>query len=141
MLVLLGIMQMGLILNGFVTISNASREGARAATVYLYDRNKTKAENDAAREAAARSALDASMGLLSKTAPQLATSDVVISYPCDAASPPSGCGPANDPRTGQYIKVRMTYHMDLFLPLVSNVMPHDSGGRLPMTTEATMVIN
>src|SRR5688500_8417839 len=46
MVVLLGIMQMGFVMNAYVTLSNAAREGARSASVHLYDRNQTKATND-----------------------------------------------------------------------------------------------
>jgi Flp pilus assembly protein TadG len=135
MLVLLGIIQMGLVLNAYVTLSNAAREGARTATVYLYDRNQGKAANDTARQTAARSAVDSSMGLLKKTAPQFGSSDMVVTY-----SLPTGVI-ETDPRTGQYVKVRLTYHLDLVIPLISSVLPKDAGGRLPMVAEVTMVIN
>jgi Flp pilus assembly protein TadG len=135
MVVLLGIMQMGFVMNAYVTLSNAAREGARSASVYLYDRTLDKATNDANRLTVARSTIDSSMGLLKNTAPQFASSDMVLSY-----SLPSGVS-ENDPRTGQYVTIRLTYHLDLMIPLISSFMPKDSGGRLPMTSEVTMVIN
>ena len=141
MLVLLGILQMGLILNAYVTISNATREGARAATVYLYDRTQSKATNDANREQAARTALRQAMGILSTNPPQLATSDLVVSYPCDGASPPPNCAPTSEPRSGQYVSVRTTYHLDILIPLIGELLPKDAGGRLAMTAQVTMVIN
>jgi hypothetical protein len=135
MVVLLGIMQMGFVMNAYVTISNAAREGARSASVYLYDRTLDKATNDANRLTVARSSVDSSMGLLKKTAPQFAASDMILSY-----SLPSGVS-ESDPRTGQYVRIRLTYHLDLIIPLISSFMPKDGGGRLPMTSEVTMVIN
>jgi Flp pilus assembly protein TadG len=141
LMVLLGIMQMGLVLSAYVTLSNAAREGARSATVYLYDRTLSKSANDAARTTAARTAATSAMGLLSRTAPQFATSDFVVSYPCDGGSPPAGCAATNDPRTGQYVRIQMTYHLDLFLPVVGQLLPKDAAGRMPLTADATMVVN
>ena len=141
LLVLLGIMQMGLVLSAYVTLSNAAREGARSATVYLYDRTLSKSANDSARSTAARSAATNAMGLLSRTAPQFATGDFVLTYPCDGASPPAGCAATNDPRSGQYVRIRMTYHLDLFIPVISQVLPKDAAGRMPLTADATMVVN
>jgi Flp pilus assembly protein TadG len=135
MVVLLGIMQMGFVMNAYVTLSNAAREGARSASVYLYNRTLDKPTNDANRLTVARSSVDSSMGLLKKTAPQFASSDMVLSY-----SLPSGVA-ESDPRTGQYVTIRLTYHLDLIIPLISSFMPKDGGGRLPMTSEVTMVIN
>jgi hypothetical protein len=135
MLVLLGIMQMGFVMNAYVTLSNAAREGARSASVYLYDRTIDKATNDANRLTVSRSSVNSSMGLLKKTAPQFAPSDMVLSY-----SLPSGVS-ESDPRTGQYVTIRLTYHLDLMIPLISSVLPKDGGGRLPMVAEVTMVIN
>ena len=135
MVVLLGIMQMGFVMNAYVTLSNAAREGARSASVYLYDRTLDKATNDANRLTVARSSVDSSMGLLKKTAPQFASSDMVLSY-----SLPTGVS-ESDPRTGQYVTIRLTYHLDLMIPLISSVLPKDGGGRLPMVAEVTMVIN
>jgi Flp pilus assembly protein TadG len=148
MAVLLGIMQMGLILNAYVTISNASREGARAATIYVYDRTQTKANNDIARAESARATINQSMGMLSNSAPQFAnsstwtvsgstytTGDLQLSY-----SLPTGVT-ESDARTGQYVTVRMTYHLDLIIPLIGDLMPKDAGGRMPLTVQVTMVVN
>ena len=148
LLVLLGIMQVGLILNAYVTITNASREGGRAATVYLYDRTLTKALNDTARANAARTAAVNSMGMLSRTAPQFSSSgtwtasgstftsgDVIISY-----SLPTGVT-ENDPRKGQYVRIRTTYHLDLIVPFVSTMLPHDANGRMTLTSDVSMIVN
>jgi TadE-like protein len=141
MMVLLGIIQMGLVLSAYVTMSNAAREGARAATVYLYDRTESKLVNDTQRHDAAWSAATNGMGVLSKTAPQFSSSDFVVTYPCDGGTPPSGCGAANDPRSGQYVRVHMTYHLDLLLPIIGQLLPRDANGRMPLTADTTMVVN
>jgi TadE-like protein len=141
MMVLLGIIQMGLVLSAYVTMSSAAREGARAATIYLYDRNVAKATNDTQRHDSAYTAATTAMGVLSKSSPQFAGSDFVVTYPCDGGSPPSGCAAANDPRSGQYVRVQMTYHLDLLLPIIGQLLPRDANGRMPLTADITMVIN
>jgi hypothetical protein len=37
--------------------------------------------------------------------------------------------------------VRATYHQDLVIPLIDRFLPRDSGGRLQLTSEVTMVLN
>lgn len=148
LLVLLGIMQVGLILNAYVTVANAAREGGRAATVYLYDRTLTKSQNGVARADSARTALLNSMGMLSKSAPQFDASgtwtvsgsswtagDITISY-----SLPTGVT-ETDARRGQYVRVRMTYHLDLIVPFVSAMLPHDANGRMTLTSDVSMIVN
>ena len=148
LLVLLGIIQFGFIFNTFVTMTNAAREGARTGTIYVYDRTLTKDQNDLARNEAIRSAVTASMNMLSKTAPNFATSaswtksglvytngDLVVTYAVPAGVTDS------DARVGQTATVRSIYHQDLIIPIISNLLPKDSGGRLALPAEVTMVIN
>ena len=148
MLILLGIMQVGLILNAYVTVANASREGGRAATVYVYDRTKTKVQNDGLRADAARTALLNYMGMLSRTAPQFSGSgtwtasgssytagDVTVSYTLASGITES------DPRRGQYVRVHMTYHLDLIVPFLSSMLPHDANGRMALTSDVSMTVN
>ena len=42
---------------------------------------------------------------------------------------------------GQTVTVRVRYHQDLLIPLISAILPRDAGGRLVLTGEVTMVIN
>ena len=148
LMILLGILQMGIVLNAYVTISNAAREGARAATIYVYDRSLSKAQNDYWRAEAARTALTTAMGALSRSAPAFSTSsswtssgstftngDLTVTY-----SLPAGTS-ETDARTGQYVAVNMTYHLDIVIPLIGNLLPKDANGRLPMGAQATMVVN
>lgn len=148
LLLILGVVQFGLIFNSFVTITNAAREGARTGTIHVYDRTLTKAQNDAARNAAIRTSVLASMNLLGRTAPHFTNGstwtqtgttytngDIVVTYAL-----PTGVV-ETDTRTGQTVTVRLTYHQDLVIPLISSLLPQDGGGRLALPGEVTMVIN
>jgi Flp pilus assembly protein TadG len=134
MLMLLGIVQMGFIFNAYVTVSNATREAARAASIYVYDRTKTKAQNDTARATAARTAQLNSMGILSKTAPQLVAAEQLVLY-----SLPTGV-PETDARAGQNVLFHSEYHLDMVVPFIAVILPLE-GGRLSIEADVTMVIN
>ena len=146
--IVLAIVQFGFVFNAYVTLTNATREGARNGTVYIYDSGLSKAQNDLARNEFIRTSLLASMNLLSKTSPQFATGstwtqsgntftngDLVVSYAL-----PSGTTDT-DARVGYQITVRATYHQDLVVPLIPQFLPKDMNGRLGLTSEVTMVQN
>jgi len=146
--ILLAIIQFGFIFNAYVTITNASREGARNGTVYVFDAGMSKAQNDLARNEFIKTSLLASMNLLAKTSPNFATGstwtqsgetftngDLVVSYVL-----PSGTTDT-DARVGQQITVRATYHQDLIIPIIPQFLPKDMNGRLGLTSEVTMVAN
>jgi Flp pilus assembly protein TadG len=133
-LLLLAIIQLGLVFNAYVTISNAVREGARSGSIYVYDRSKTKSWNDTARAAVARDVMVSGMGMLKATAPQLSASAPTITY-----SVPSGVADS-DTRSGQELTVQLHYNMDLILPLVADLLPLQNG-RLPMDATITVVVN
>jgi len=148
MLLLLAIVQFGFIFNTYVTVTNAAREAARTATIHLYDGSLSKSQNDLARNEAIRASLLASMNLLSKATPQFTSSstwsqsgltfttgDVVVTYELPAGVTDT------DARTGQRVTVHTTYHQDLVIPLIANLLPQDAGGRLALGAEVTMVIN
>jgi Flp pilus assembly protein TadG len=147
-IIVLAIIQFGFIFNAYVTLTNATREGARNGTVYVYDAGLSKAQNDLGRNEFIKTSLLASMNLLAKTSPNFATSstwtqsgdtftngDLVVSYVL-----PSGT-PDTDARVGQQITVRATYHQDLVIPLIPQFLPKDMNGRLGLTSEVTMVAN
>ena len=148
LLVLLGIIQFGFIFNSYVTMTNSAREGAREGTIYVYDRTLTKDQNDLARNNLVKTSVLGSMNLLGKTAPQFTTGstwttsgttfsngDLTITYtlPADVTD--------SDPRVGWQITVSAKYHQDLIIPMIANLLPKDTGGRLQLTGEVTMVIN
>jgi len=147
-LILLGIIQFGFIFNTYVTMTNASRDAARLGTVYVYDRTMSKDQNDLARNNSIKTQVLSSMNQLSTTSPRFATGstwtqsgttytngDLQITYTL-----PSGVTDT-DPRTGYRITVKATYHQDLVVPLIDTFLPKDSGGRLQLSGEVTMVIN
>ena len=148
--IVLGIIQFGFIFNTYVTMTNAAREGARTGTIYVYDQNLSKDQNDEARNAAIKTAVLASMNLLSKSSPQFSTGatwttsgggltftngDLVVAYVVPASITD------NDPRTGEQVTVTANYHQDLIIPLIANLLPRDANGRLGLSGAVTMVIN
>ncbi len=146
--ILLGIIQFGFIFNTYVTMTNAARDAARLGTVYIYDRSLSKAQNDLARNTAIKASVLTSMNLLGKTAPHFTTGstwtqsgttftngDLILTY-----VRPAGVTDT-DARTGWQVTVHATYHQDLVIPLVGELLPQDAGGRLRLTGEVTMVIN
>jgi Flp pilus assembly protein TadG len=147
-LILLGIIQFGFIFNTYVTMANAARDAARLGTIYEYDRTTTKPLNDLARNESIKDALMNSMNMLSRTSPQFSTGltwsqsgttftngDLTITYVI-----PSGINDT-ETRVGQQVTVRAVYHEDLIVPMIAALLPKDSGGRLQMTGEVTMVLN
>jgi Flp pilus assembly protein TadG len=152
LLLLLGIVQFGFIFNAYITVTSAAREAARSGTIYVYDRTHTKSDNDTARNDEIQASLVASLNGLAKTAPNFANGttwtsstsgttatfvngDITITYTLP------GNVTASDPREGYRVTVRATYHQDLVIPMIGNLLPHDSSGRLPLTGEVTMVVN
>jgi Flp pilus assembly protein TadG len=146
--ILLAIIQFGFIFNAYVTITNASREGARNGTVYIYDASLSKAQNDLARNEWIRASVIASMNLLTKTSPNFTTTgtwtqsgttftngDLVVSYVLPAGTTDT------DARVGYQITVRAVYHQDLIIPIIAQLLPRDANGRLGLTGEVTMVQN
>ena len=147
-LILLGIIQFGFIFNAYITITNATREGAREASIYVYDRTLSAGQNDAARNSVVLNTFQNSLNLLSPNPPQFTTpgtwvqsgdaftnGDLTVSYEI-----PGGAADS-DPRTGQSVTVQVRYHQDLLIPLVAALLPHDTDGRMILTGEVTMVIN
>ena len=153
-LILLGIIQFGFIFNTYVTMTNAARDAARLGTVYVYDRQLTKAQNDLARNESIRAQVQSSMNGLSPNAPRFTTSgtwtqsgltftngDLVITYFIPDGTDGSPAVTDSDPRTGERITVNATYHQDLVIPLISAMLPKDSNGRMSLGGVVTMVIN
>jgi Flp pilus assembly protein TadG len=147
-LILLGIIQFGFIFNSYVTMTNAARDAARLGTIYVYDRTMTQAQNDLVRNESIKASVLQSMNMLGTSAPHFSTGstwtqsgttytngDLVITY----VQPTSVT--TNDTRTGYEVTVRATYHQDLIIPIISNFLPHDSGGRMTLVGEVTMVLN
>jgi Flp pilus assembly protein TadG len=137
-----GIIQFGLVFNAYVTVANAAREGAREASVYVYDFGLSQAQNDTARAARASTAVTNSMGFLSTSSPNFSVaSDVVVNYGGASGCPATSASATDPTREGQNVCVGVTYHLDLFFPLLEGVLPSDGSGRVPLAGQVTMVIN
>jgi hypothetical protein len=164
LLILGGIIQMGFVFNTQVTIANAAREGARAATIYPYTLTgspptpptcgptTTRSGNDICRNTYALYWAQQAFGTLGRSTPQFTSGsswtssgtdpnltytngDIVVSYAL-----PSGVTDS-DPRSGEQVTVQITYHQDLFIPFIAQLLPHDASGRLAQVATVTMVIN
>lgn len=165
MLIVVGIIQFGLLYGAHVTLTNAAREGARAGTIYVYDQNHTAFWNDAHRCGAVLSAATASFGLLDDASPHfdatmsggacptptsttLVNGDITVSY-CASATTDDPCPDpgdsltncVNDTREGCLIRVEISYHSDVIVPLISAVLSTDGSGRFFQRATATMVVN
>ena len=149
---LLGIVQFGFIFQAYITLSSATREAARDATVYVYDTTLTKAQNDTARNNIAKSSLLAAFNGLTKTSPNFVNGsswtttsgtgtvtstngDMTVSYALPSTVTDS------DPRTGWRVRVSASYHLDIIVPVIGNLLPKDSNGRFVIPAAVTMVIN
>jgi Flp pilus assembly protein TadG len=146
--ILLAIVQFGFIFNTYITMTNATREAAREGSVYVYDRTRSKSQNDISRNVAIAAALVSSMNYLSTSPPQFTRTgtwsqtgstwtdgDVTVTY-----SIPAGISDS-DSRLGQQVTVDVKFHQDLVVPLIPELLPRDTGGRLVLGGEVTMVIN
>jgi Flp pilus assembly protein TadG len=139
-LVLVGIIQFGFLFSAYVGVSNATREGGRAATIHRYDPNLNPAQNDMARcqdvLAAATQSFDAAVpGQFSGSCTTAGGGgDLAIAYP-DAAT----C--TGSSRTGCQVRVSLTYRQPLFGPLVGEFLSPDGQNRIALSATVTMVIN
>jgi Flp pilus assembly protein TadG len=156
-LILLGIIQFGFIFNAYISVANSTREAARVGTVYVYQHGCSRDANDAIRNEHIRLALLSAMNPLGATTPHLTTTppaghdcglaggwtrtgatftngDLEITYVVPVGSADT------DERTGQQITVRVTYHQDLVIPLIAELLPRDTGGRMGIGGVVTMVI-
>ncbi len=169
LLIVVGIIQFGLIFGAQVTITNATREAARSATIMRYDIASTRAVNDADRCTAALDAALQSFGVLRSTSPNFIVTrpcpggagsdltgdglhdrwvngDITISLCSAVATPTAPC-----PTTGTYcasedpvgclVQVTLTYRSDIVVPFIGNLLSKDGNGRFVQTATATMVMN
>jgi Flp pilus assembly protein TadG len=166
LLLIVAVIQFGLLFGASVTLTNAAREGARAATIYIYDNSHIKAWNDAARCGAAVTAAEQAFGFLSTSSPHFGATltggscptpagdgqtngDVTISY-CDYVVTPDGDCPAPsvpattcvpDTREACLVRLTLTYRSDIIVPFIGGLIGADVNGRFAQTVTATMVVN
>ena len=166
LLILVGVIQFGLLFGANVTLTNAAREGARAGTIYVFDRGHSKEWNDAARCAAIIEAATDAFGMLVASAPHFTftlsgdscpmpsgdtqtNGDLTIAYCASVGDPDDPCPDAGDSTTtcvpdtreGCLMRVEMVYHTDIIVPLVSTFLSTDGSGRFAQRVTATMVVN
>lgn len=169
LLIVVGIVQFGLLFGANVTLTNAAREGARAATVDRYDIALSRASNDLNRCTHAIDAAVQSFGMLGSTSPnfsatrpcpagsasdlngdglhdQWVSGDVTITLCSSMATSTSPCPAAGsycvttDPG-GCLVQVRLTYRSDIVVPLIGGLLSTDGSGRFVHTATTTMVVN
>jgi len=169
LLIVVGIIQFGLIFGANVTLTNAAREAARAATIEPVDLNDTRSENDLSRCTAALNAARQSFGIMNAAAPNFTattpcpsgsgsdlngdglndrwiTGDMTMTICSSMATPTAPC-----PTTGTYctttdpveclVQVRLTYRSTIIVPFMGEILSTDPGGRFVQHAAATMVIN
>jgi Flp pilus assembly protein TadG len=138
LLLMMGIIQLGLVFNAYISLNNAVREGARAASIYVYDTGLSKSQNDSNRLLTAVTVLRkdlASNPTMRTVSPQLIDGEQTMTY-----TVPATANAALENRTGQYAKFHARYHLDLVVPLIADLMPLVNG-RLTLDSDVTMVIN
>lgn len=169
LLIVVGIVQFGLLFGANVTLMNATREAARAATVMRYDIALSRASNDLSRCTDAVEGAIQSFGTLAATAPNFSATrpcsagsasdlngdglhdrwvsgDVTVSICSAMATATTPCPTAGsyctttDP-AGCLVQVRLTYRSDIVVPLIGALLSSDGSGRFVHTEVTTMVIN
>ncbi len=140
LVILLGIIQSGFLFSGYVGISNAAREGARAGTIYEYDAAQGQGQNDLLRcqaiLAATQQAVDDAVpgGFTGSCASVLGGGDLVIAYPNSGTC-------TNSARTGCQIRVTVTFRQPVLVPFVGTFFTTDGSNQIAMSSDVTMVIN
>lgn len=169
LLIVVGIIQFGLIFGANVTLTNAAREGARAATIAQFDIAESPTTNGLDRCTAALDAARQSFGLMNAASPNFVATrpcpvgsatdlngdslpdrwvngDLTMTICSSMATPTSPCPTAgtycvtNDPAEC-LVQVTLTYRSDIIVPLVGTFLSTDANGRFVQTSTATMVIN
>ena len=154
MYILMGIMQFGLIFAVYLTLNNAVREGARWATIYVYDNSQTQAQNDAARndgfldrevDAKGIQAMNRTSNTNNFAASATWTTGTSNSGAGAACLIPSGttlevwydngdtllcylyttADGTNTTRKGYFMYVESYYHLQVFMPLLQPFLPDD----------------
>lgn len=168
LLIVVGIIQFGLLFGANVTLTNATREGTRAGTIYIYDRTHSggRAWNDAQRCGDIAEGAMQAFGILSTQSPHFSATlsggacptppgdgqtngDLTISYCDHVTTPDAPCPDPTDPdtvcltqtREGCLLRVTITYRSDIIVPFLGNLLSVDANGRFVQSVTATMVVN
>ena len=163
MYILMGIMQFGLIFATYLTINNASREGARWGSIYIYDNTLSQAQNDAARNNGLLDRLADARGILNINRTANTTNFAASAATWTSGTTASGAGAAclvpsgttlevwydngdtllcydytttdgpNTTRKGYFLYVESYYHLQVFMPLLQPFLPDDPVKGAPWT--------
>jgi TadE-like protein len=158
--ILMGIMQFGLIFAVYLTMNNTVREGARWASIYIYDNTLSQAQNDAARNNGLLDRIVDSRGILSMDRTN-GTTNFASGATWTTGSGATGAGAAclvpsgttlevwydngdtlvcydyttavgtNTPRKGYFMYVESYYHLQVFMPLLQPFLPDDPAKGAP----------
>lgn len=170
LVVVVGIVQFGLLFGANVSLTNAAREGARAATIYRYIGTSTNAEHGVNRCTDAVEAATQAFGFLSTSSPHFSASspcpggvdlnadgfhdlwqngDVEVSF-C-AGGTPAGvpCPNTSDSTTyctvtsgeGCIVRVQLSYNQSIIVPLLDAILDGDGNGLFELRADASMVMN
>lgn len=169
LLIVVAIIQFGLIFSANVTLTNATREAARSATVARFDIAASRAVNDLDRCTSALDSATRAFGTLSASTPHFVATrpcpagsasdlngdglhdrwvngDITVSLCTAMATPTSPCPTAGtycaaDDPVGCVVQVTLTYRSDIIVPLIGALLPTDANGRFMQSVTATMVMN
>ena len=160
MYILMGIMQFGLIFAVYLTLNNAVREGARWASIYVYDNSVSQSSNDTARNDGLLDRLVDARGVLSMNRTSN-TTNFAASSTWTSGTGTSGAGAAcliptnttlekwfdngdtlvcydyttadgpNTTRKGYFMYVESYYHLQVFMPLLQPFLPDDPAKGAP----------
>lgn len=165
LLVVVGIIQFGLIFGAHVSLTNAAREGARAGTIYVYDTTEPNGNNGRTRCDEIVAAATQSFGIgtlgVSGSCPGgydltgdgahdlWQHGDLEVSICGAGVDPAQDCPTVGDSSTycsiqsgtGCLVRVSLTYHAPIIVPLLDAIIDDDGDRLFRLTAEATMVIN
>ena len=169
LLIVVGIIQLGLLFAAHVTLTNASREAARAATIHSFDVSASRSSNDVERCTSSLEAARQSFGILDAASPHFSATlpcpggsgfdlngdgyhdrwvngDITLALCSSMATPTSPCPTvgtycsADDP-VGCLVQVSITYRSDIVVPFIGALLDTDANGRFLQQSVATMVMN
>jgi Flp pilus assembly protein TadG len=152
LLLLLALVQFAFVFQAWITMNSAVRDAARDAALYAYDKDSTQTANDLARNNLVRTYVRSRFNGINPNSPNFATGtswttttsgttitatngDLRVVYTLPTSTTDS------DPRSGWRMTITATYHQDVIVPIVSAFIPKDSGGRLSVPAEVTVMIN
>jgi len=149
---MMAVIQFAFIFQAWITLNSAVRDASRETALYVYDADSTQSANDLARNNQARTQLLARLNGLAGSSPHFATGttwttttsgttitaangDLTIVYELPTTTVD------NDPRQGWRMTMRATYHLDVIVPIISSLIPRDSGGRVSIPAQVTVSLN